>query len=321
MATKARWGQHPAADLVIAHISDTHLLTGGVPLNGSIDTVANLHLAMERLAGSGIDFDALVFTGDLTDLGEPGAYDILRDAVEPVAARLGAEVIWVMGNHDERAPFAAALYGESVENAGENAARPQDRVHDVHGLRIIALDSTVPGYHHGELTDAQLDWLRRELAAPAPRGTLLALHHPPVPSPIDFHDALELRDQHKLAEVVEGTDVRGILGGHLHYSTHSTFAGVPVSVAAATCYTMTFLEPDRLLSGVDGGQSIDLVHVYDDRIVHTVAPLARFPEVASRPADLIDRISKLDPELRLELLSSKESTFDRLLRALDDAGA
>ncbi len=31
-------------------------------------------------------------------------------------------------------------------------------------LRVITLDSSVPGHHYGEITDGQLDWLRAELA-------------------------------------------------------------------------------------------------------------------------------------------------------------
>ena len=57
-----------------------------------------------------------------------------------------------MGNHDERAPFAKALFDS--DDAG-----CQDRVHEVDGLRIVALDTSVPGYHHGELLPEQLAWL------------------------------------------------------------------------------------------------------------------------------------------------------------------
>ena len=66
----------------------------------------------------------------------------------------------------------------------EGSAATQDRVHDVAGLRIVSLDTSVPGYHHGELTDDQLAWLADVLATPAPHGTLLALHHPPIPIPM-----------------------------------------------------------------------------------------------------------------------------------------
>lgn len=161
----------------IVHLSDTHLLGGGRPLYGAVDTDTNITRAMTRLEESGVRPEAIVITGDLADLGEPDAYRRLKAVVEPAAERMRARIIWVMGNHDERAPFAQILM------QSEPTLAPQDRVYEVNGLRIIALDSTVPGYHHGDLEPAQLDWLRNQLATPAPHGTLLALHHPPLPTP------------------------------------------------------------------------------------------------------------------------------------------
>ena len=111
------------------------------------------------------------------------------------------------------------------------------------------------------------------LAEPAEHGTLLALHHPPIPTPIGAMQILELERQERLADVVAGSDIRAILGGHLHYASTSLFAGIPVSVAAATCYTMDLAAPVDELVGVDAGQSLNLVHVYDDRVVHSVVPL------------------------------------------------
>jgi 3',5'-cyclic AMP phosphodiesterase CpdA len=131
----------------------------------------------------------------------------------------------------------------------------------------------VPGWHHGDIDAAQLEWLRAVLAEPAPLGTMLALHHPPLPSHIPFFDILELRHQRELADVVAGSDVRAILAGHLHYSTSGTFAGVPVSVASATCYTMNLQRPAAEVNGMDAGQSFHLVHVYDDTITHAVVPV------------------------------------------------
>jgi len=298
-------GQYPPASHVIVHISDTHLLADGRKLYDTVPVEQRLADALRRLEQGGIDPDALVFTGDLADLGEPDAYRRLRAAVEPVADRLGAQLIWVMGNHDERAPYASLLFDE------EPTDKPQDRVYDVKGLRIISLDTTVPGYHHGEITAEQLDWLRGVLAEPARHGTLLAVHHPPVPTPLEVMAVLELHDQPALEEVLRGTDVRGILGGHLHYSTHSTFAGVPVSVAAATCYTLDLgANADRLLSGVDGGQSFDFIHVYTDRMVSSTVPVSPFPEAtgfASRYRPMIDGMTF---DQRLEQLSSKSSPLN-----------
>ena len=172
-------------------------------------------------------------------------------------------------------------------------------MHEVDGLRIIALDTSVPGYHHGELTDDQLGWLRDQLATPAPHGTLLALHHPPIPVPmLRAAEIIELDDQHRLAEVLEGSDVRAILGGHFHFTSWSTFAGIPVSVASASCYTSDPAPLARFVSGVDGHQAITMLHLYDDRVVNSVVPLAPAPEVSGYPSDVIAQVEALSHEER-----------------------
>ncbi|MEZ0363256.1 phosphodiesterase [Mycobacterium sp. pUA109] len=277
-----RAAEHPRPDHVIAHLSDTHLIAGDGDLYGDVDAQARLSELLERLEGSRARPDALIFTGDLADTGQPDAYRALRELVEPLAARLGAELIWVMGNHDDRAALRQHLLREAPSMA------PMDRVHDIAGLRIVVLDTSVPGHHHGELSAQQLEWLATQLAEPAPFGTILAMHHPPVPSVQDLAALVELRDQAALAEVLDGTDVRAILAGHLHYSTAATFAGIPVSVASATCYTQDLLSAGT--RGRDGAQAFNLVHCYPDTVVHTVVPLAAGPTVGRFvPPAAVDR--------------------------------
>jgi Icc protein len=298
-------GQYPAPRHTIAHISDTHFLGQGRALYGEVDTDGNLTRALAQLEQSGVRPGALVFTGDLADLGEPDAYTRLRAIVEPVAERLGAQLIWVMGNHDERPEYSSLLFDVEPSTA------PQDRVFDVDGLRIISVDTSVPGYHHGELGDEQLAWLADELATPAPHGTILAMHHPPMPTPLLWAmEMLELQGQARLEAVVRGTDVRGILAGHLHYSGHSTFAGVPVSVAAATCYTLALTAKDRLLSGVNADQAMNIVHAYDDRLVHSVVPIGARDEITGFSSEFVERIEAMTPEQRLEMFSNKASRFN-----------
>lgn len=297
-------GQHPAPRHTIAHLSDPHLLAEGRLQYGAVDTEAGLARALARLAAVDPAPQALVLTGDLADKAEPAAYQRLRELVEPAAEAMGATVVWVMGNHDERAPYARGLFGSDDDG-------PQDRVHEVEGLRIVALDTSVPGYHHGDLTDGQLDWLADVLATPAPHGTLLAMHHPPLPLPmLRAAELIELREQHRLAAVVEGTDVRGILSGHLHFSTWSTFAGVPVSVASASCYTSDPAPVERFVSGVDGSQAFTMVHAYADRLVHTIVPLVPGPEVNGLGLDILEAMDAISVEEAIELASSKTSPFN-----------
>ncbi len=296
-------GQHGPPRHVIAHLSDPHLLATALQY-GAVDTEKGLALALERLAAVDPPPQALVFTGDLADKAEPAAYAKLRVIVEPAAAAMGAEVVWVMGNHDERADYARGLFDSDHDG-------PQDRVHEVDGLRIISLDSSVPGYHHGELSDDQLAWLADVLATPAEHGTLLALHHPPLPLPmLRAAELIELLDQDRLAAVLRGSDVRGILAGHLHFSTYSLFEGIPVSVASASCYTSDPAPVDRFVSGVDGGQSFTMVHAYADRLVHTIVPLVRGPEVSAVGLDIMAAVEGLTVEEARELASNKTSPFN-----------
>jgi Icc protein len=280
--------QYPRPDHFIVHLSDTHFVAGGTGLyGGSVDSETHLRQLFTELDASGARPEAIIITGDLADVGDPVAYEELKAIVEPAALRYGAQVIWVMGNHDDRGAFREALLGQHPSTA------PVDRVHWVGGLRIIALDSTVPGHHHGEVTGAQLDWLAEELASPAPHGTILAMHHPSIPSVLDLAVLVELRDQDGLAEVLHGSDVRSIIAGHLHYSTNSTFAGIPVSVASATCYTQDLNVPVGGTRGRDGAQAFNLVHIYENTVLHSVVPLGQDAAVsyvdAAETALILDR--------------------------------
>ncbi|MGO2658871.1 metallophosphoesterase [Mycetocola reblochoni] len=298
-------GQYPAPGQTIVHLSDPHLLAGGARLGGSIDCAAQLPTTLAQVERSGLDVSALVFTGDLADLGEEEAYLALRAAVEPVADRLGATVHWVMGNHDERAPFRRHL----LDDAGGDA--PVDSVALSGGLRLITLDSTVPGYHHGAVDDAQLEWLAGVLAEPAPEGSVLMMHHPPIPSPQPLFQLLELERQDRLARVLAGSDVRVILAGHLHYASHASFAGIPVSVAAASCYTMNLAVPPERMNGMDGGRSYTLVHVYADTTVHQVVPVGDFATWDTFDEAFIRRMEALDPSARREAFSRKRPPASR----------
>ncbi len=269
-----RIAEHPRPDHFLLHLSDTHLVPGHDPLYGKIDAEGNLRRLAESFERSGARPEAIVFTGDLADKGDPEAYDKLRGIVEPFADRLGAEIIWCMGNHDDRDAFRRGLLDE------DGGYAPVDRVHDVNGLRVVVLDSSVPGRHHGEITESQLVWLSEVLSVPAPHGTILALHHPPVPAVLDLAVTVELRDQQRLAAVLRGTDVRSIIAGHLHYSTSATFAGIPVSVAGATCYSQDLAVEVGGTRAQNGATSYNLMHVYADTVVHSVAPIGSHEQVS-----------------------------------------
>jgi 3',5'-cyclic-AMP phosphodiesterase len=304
----ASFGQHPAPTLSLLHLSDTHLLAGDRSLFGVLETEKKLDELFHRVFDSGLDIAAIVITGDLVDLGEPEAYEKLAGIVNPWAGSLNAEVVWVMGNHDDRQAFSDVLMGQAA------SMEPQDGVYDLQGLRLIALDTSVPGFHHGQLTAHQLTWLREQLAAPAPLGTLIAMHHPPLPAPAALMGIIELDDQDAFWDAIAGSDVRGILAGHLHHIAFSTSHGVPVSVASGMCYNIDLLgERDRLLVASDRGQAVSLVNVYHDQVVFSHVTSEQMPEVHGFPAEFLAQVEAMPPEARREMFSNKSSEFNRTI--------
>jgi 3',5'-cyclic-AMP phosphodiesterase len=251
---------------VIIQISDMHI-TGDGLMYDRVDSLGNLVTILSSIEHAGSPPDLLLFTGDTADSGEPAAYRRFRETVEPFAERLGAPVLYVPGNHDARAAFREHLLdGEPVEDT-------IDQVLWLDGLRIVALDSTAPPRDYGELEDQQLTWLKAELATPAPLGTILALHHPPIGSPSRFLDMLALRAPERLAAAIAGTDVLMIVAGHNHLASAGVLAGVPVWVAAASAYQMDMMAAAADVVQGLAGSAFSRIDVADGSAVATHIPV------------------------------------------------
>lgn len=234
-----------SARRTLVQISDIHVLAEGLQ-HGCVDTLANLELVLRRVENSGLRPDLLLLTGDLTDRGEPQAYRLLRRRVEASSEMLGAPVLYLPGNHDERATFRVEILDEAPSD------EPIDQVAWCGGLRIVAMDSTVPGEDGGELRPEQLDWLAEQLAVPAVEGTVLAMHHPPVPSPIASMNRIALRHPEQLSEVIAGSDVRIVLAGHNHHAMSGVLGTIPVWLSPASAYQADPLVPDGRFRGYPG---------------------------------------------------------------------
>lgn len=297
------FGKHPAPLTTLAHFTDTHLLAGGGLLGRSIDTDARLVESLDRLRetvrGQEAPLAALIVSGDITDLAEPEAYARALQLLDTAADELGAQLIVTPGNHDERPPMAEHLLGLEASEA------PLDAVHDLGGLRVISLDSTLPGYHHGGFDRGQAEWLREQLRMPAPLGTVIVMHHPPVPYRTDVMRLLEFVDDDELADIVRDTDVRLILAGHLHVVGGGTCGGVPVSVAGAISYVDDLTVSPESMRGIDDAQAFSLVEVYAETITHWSVQSRAYEGTSPLPSSLLAKLASMPDDERREAFSRK----------------
>ncbi len=108
---------------------------------------------------------------------------------------------------------------------------------DLGPLRLVALDTTVPGEDGGRLDADRLAWLDATLAAVPEQPTLLAMHHPPVATGLPAFDAIGLpvADRAALAEIVgRSPQVRRLVAGHVHRTIVADLGGRAVLVAPST---------------------------------------------------------------------------------------
>ncbi|MBU2665080.1 metallophosphoesterase [Actinoplanes bogorensis] len=256
----------------LLHLSDTHLTATPGPAR---DSLRHLLDSVRPLTG----LDAVVVTGDVADDGSRAAYEQVRALI----GELGLPVLWTTGNHDERTAFAAVLGDDLVA------------AHSVRGHRIITLDTLVPGEVWGELDDAQLAWLRAELATPAPHGTVLAFHHPPIALPgFEVQEKLGLRNPEALADAIRGSDVRLILTGHFHLQLFGLLESVPVWVTPGVVNRIDLTAPAGVERAVRGASAtlVDLsrspmMHLLHARDPHTGETLHEKPI-----SDLIARYAR-----------------------------
>jgi 3',5'-cyclic-AMP phosphodiesterase len=242
----------------ILHLSDTHVSATGFDAQG-VDAVASL----ERIlldAGDLPAIDLVLVTGDIADDGSPAGCRAVGERVGEFAAARGIPHVYTTGNHDDRDAFAEALGSGHLGPDGADRGVLLDpsvgtraAVSEVQGLRVITLDSLVPGKVHGHLDRRQLDWLSDLLETPAERGTVIALHHPPLRLPaIAWFESFVLENINDLADAVRGRDVSAILAGHVHFQISGFLAGVPVSVAPGVVTRIDPTAPPHLVRGVLG---------------------------------------------------------------------
>lgn len=212
---------------VIAQLSDIHVRPRGMLYQGLVDSNAMFAHAIGTLNRLNPAPNLVLITGDLTDEGSPDEYEALRELLEPLRHPFAV----MPGNHDDRdqlrAAFADQLWlpAEGELNFGI----------DVGAVRILALDTSVPERHHGELGGASLAWLERELAENVHRPVVIAMHHPPFVTGIPYLDLYGLRNVGAFVELVARYEnIDRIVAGHVHRSMQTRIGSVPVLTCPST---------------------------------------------------------------------------------------
>lgn len=281
---------HAVPTVRVVQISDTHL---GATRAGAVDPEDGLAATLRSLAGSRPDL--VLLTGDLTDGGQADEYRRIREMVEP----LGAPMLAVAGNHDDPAALRSHFGGES------------ERFLDA--WRIVTVETFVAGEIHGAI---DLPALLRRLGPDTGRPTLLAMHHPPIST--SDKDWFELIGGAGLvAALAERTDVRLVLGGHLHDVYRVSCGGVTYAGCPSTWYSLEHVgDLYRHDDGEVGALKVDLFA--DGRFeLEVVSRDRRTADRADASATRSRRSAERDTRLFDRYVMLRWSTADKPTRGDD----
>jgi Icc protein len=228
--------------MLLAQISDLHVMPKGQLAYGRVDTAGMLRDAVRHLNRLDPQPDAVLMTGDLADGGERPAYSHLRE----ILADLKAPFYVIPGNHDRidefRRAFADQPYlpkmGDFILYAIESLP-----------LRIVAVDSVVQGRTRGALCDERLAWLDRTLAQDPAAPTIVMMHHAPFVTGLAHFDEVGMDGSAELERVIaRHPQVQRVVCGHVHRATQIRFGGTIVSSCPSTAHQVAL---DLRANGTD----------------------------------------------------------------------
>ncbi len=221
--------------MLLAQITDTHIKANRKTAYGRVDTAAFLDATVAHLNRFQPTIDAVIITGDLVDGGQPEEYAVLRE----ILSALKLPFFVIPGNHDERGNFLRAFADQPSLLGCESFAHYT--VED-YPLRLIGLDTTLPGKPYGWLCQERLKWLDETLAREPRRPTFVFQHHPPFETGIAFMDVQNLRNgAEEIAVLARHPQVRHVACGHVHRPTETTIEGIGFSIAPNAAHSVSLL--------------------------------------------------------------------------------
>ncbi|HEX7006946.1 MAG TPA: phosphodiesterase [Alphaproteobacteria bacterium] len=226
--------------MLIAQISDLHVRGDHSLANSRVPTNAALEACVAHLNALDPRPDVVLATGDLTDFGTDEDFAVLRALLAPLAM----PVFMIPGNHDDRAALRRAF-----PEARHLAAEPDWIQYTIEDwpVRLIALDTVVPGQSHGALCAGRLAWLDARLAEQPERSTVIFMHHPPFKTGIAHMDDIKLVEgEEALGAIVRrNPQVERVLCGHVHRPIHVRWRGTIASIGPSPAHqVMLDLRPD-----------------------------------------------------------------------------
>jgi len=211
--------------MLIAQLSDIHIAGWGKRAYGIAPTAENLARCVDHINQLKPKPDLVLVTGDITSKG-------LGEEVERSASlfsKLRYPYYIIPGNHDDREALWSAFGGSACPSRTDGFLNYVIEGYDV---RLVGMDSTIPGAPGGEICETRAAWLDKRLSEAEHQPTVIFMHHPPIRCGVIETDVDGFIGADRLGNVIEKyTNIERVICGHIHMLVHARWRGTVVSTA------------------------------------------------------------------------------------------
>jgi Icc protein len=259
--------------VLIVQITDMHVSVPGKLFGKHVDSRAAFERAITRVLSLSPKPDLVLLSGDLAETGVAEEYDFIAAQI----ARLACPVVAIPGNHDLREEMLRKLPQCVQKQDGDHLSLVYDKL----PVRMIGLDTIIPGKVHGEICTERLAWLRSELTK-SDKPTMIAMHHPPFLTGLIAMDNYGIKSglpEFNTIVTEHAKILCAIVCGHAHRAIVANIAGVPVLLAPASSFPFDLDLAKPSLNFVQEPPQF-LVHTWSDEagLVSHAAFVDEFPE-------------------------------------------
>ncbi len=227
----------------------------------------NLALCVKHINRLKPEPDLVLVTGDIT-------FDGLLEEAEQAAnilKKLHFPFYVIPGNHDDRTTLLSEF------SSTHCPVKHRDFINYViedYPIRLIGMDSTIPGAPGGKIDDASAKWLNGKLAEQPKKPTIIFMHHPPVKCGVIETDMDGFTGAKKLGDIISAYfNIERILCGHIHLEAHIKWYGTIVNTAPSMGLQLGFdltLEKPSQFYVEPPGYQLHYYHGEKHLISHTV---------------------------------------------------
>ncbi len=215
----------------LVQITDTHILSRGELLYGVVDTAEHLRESIAEINAMEPQPDLVMITGDLVEKPSESTYSHFDELIAP----LKAPVYLIPGNHDDP-EIMWNHFGNTMKFPGKPPC--YQYVIEEFDFRILALNSHLDGTELPEFGKQRLKWLNQALEM-SDKPTLIAIHHPPMKTGVEFIDMAGEGWYRGIKEALErNPQVQLIICGHGHLELIGRIVNAPVYMAGSTAHQL-----------------------------------------------------------------------------------